>query len=453
MLLGSTFAASLDTVEVGGPYGTPTSTDATAIWWNPAGLAVGSTTLFSLEVAPMWGSVTVDRDEPNGGSQTWSGASAVPYIGVAHSPRRGPTLGLGLSIPYAKGGLEEERGVGSFHLRESTVAAGYLTGVVAWDPHPNIAVGAAISGVGGVWQSTVDTDTMPDVHSQLLDMGEQSPYTDDDLENPTYAAVTKFEDMKAGAVTGAVGINAGNDLVTVGLAYHHGVTLDHRGEVHIQFGCPPAEDEIGRFGAESKGICNARVVGDAQAVYHLPPRVHFGVAVTPREDLRVEAFGGWVGWSAHDAFDIRISNVSEKNPGVDPETAESIEGARPKAVDGNNSFFAAIDVKVKPRPAWTVGGRALFDQASTPDHMLSPSNSDFDNLRVSAMTGFEVRDGVELSAGITQVVSAPRSTDQSAQWVTLDTNNMAEEPYRYPHGNGTYRSNMGRASLNLRVVR
>ena len=453
MLLGSTFAASLDTVEVGGPYGTPTSTDATAVWWNPAGLAVESTTRFSLEVAPMWGSLTVDRDEPNGGSQTWGGASAVPFIGVAHSPRRGPSLGLALSVPYAKGGLEEDRGVGSFSLRESTVAAGYLSGAVAWDPHPNVAIGAAVSGVGGLWSSTVDMDTVPDLHSSLLDMGEASPYTDADLENPQYAATVQFQDLTAGAATGAVGLNAGNDLVTVGVAYHHGVTLDHRGQAQIQFGCPPADDELGRFGAESKGVCHTRVVADARAVYHLPSRVHFGLAITPREGLRVEAMGAWVRWSEHDSFDITLSNIEEQNPQLDPETAERVGGKRPKAVDGENAVFGGIDVKVQPRPEWTLGGRLLYDQASVPDHMLSPSNSDFDNLRVTGMTAVEVRPGVELSASLTGVVAPPRSTDGSALWVTLDTNEKAEEPYRYPHGNGTYSLRTGRAGVALRVRR
>ena len=453
MLLGSTFAASLDTVEVGGPFGTPTSTDASAIWWNPAGLALESTTRFSLEVAPMWGSLTVERDEPNGGSQTWGGASAVPYIGVAHSPRRGPSFGLALSVPYAKGGLEEERGVGSFSLRESTVAAGYLSGAVAWDPHPNVSLGAALSGVGGIWASTVDMDTVPDLHQSLLDMGETSPYTDADLEDPAYAATAQFEDLTASAVTGAVGVNVGNHLVTLGLAYHHGATLDHRGEAQVQFGCPPTDDEIGRFGAESKGVCHTRVVADARAVYHLPSRVHVGLAITPREGIRFEAMGGWVGWAAHDSFDITLSNIAEKNPHVDPDTAESIEGARPKAVDGQNAVFGGVDVKVQPRESWTLGGRILYDQASVPDEMLSPSNADFDSLRVTGLSAVEVREGIELGVSLTGIASASRSTDDSALWVTLDPNAKAEEPYRYPHGNGAYSSTMGRAGITLRVNR
>ena len=35
-------AASLDLLEVAGPFGTPTATDAAAVYWNPAGLAMGS---------------------------------------------------------------------------------------------------------------------------------------------------------------------------------------------------------------------------------------------------------------------------------------------------------------------------------------------------------------------------------------------------------------------------
>jgi len=37
LLLSTGFAASIDNLEVGGLWGTPTAHDATALWWNPGG--------------------------------------------------------------------------------------------------------------------------------------------------------------------------------------------------------------------------------------------------------------------------------------------------------------------------------------------------------------------------------------------------------------------------------
>ena len=37
---GAAGAASLDLLEVGGAFGTPAATNPTAIWWDPAGIAV-----------------------------------------------------------------------------------------------------------------------------------------------------------------------------------------------------------------------------------------------------------------------------------------------------------------------------------------------------------------------------------------------------------------------------
>ncbi|MFN7146885.1 MAG: hypothetical protein ACK4YP_24130, partial [Myxococcota bacterium] len=64
-------AASLDNLEIGGPWGSPTATDATAAWWNPAGLAAGRGTRVMVEGAPTFASVTYERAEPNGGSDIY----------------------------------------------------------------------------------------------------------------------------------------------------------------------------------------------------------------------------------------------------------------------------------------------------------------------------------------------------------------------------------------------
>ena len=93
-------AASLDNLEMGGPWGTPAATDATAVWWSPAGLAMGHGTRVLIEGAPTFAVINVDRSDPHGGPDQIRLQGAVPFAGVATD------LGLhGLANAYFGGDL------------------------------------------------------------------------------------------------------------------------------------------------------------------------------------------------------------------------------------------------------------------------------------------------------------------------------------------------------------
>ena len=64
LLLLSAFAhaANVDNLEIGGLWGSPGATDATALWWNPAGLAADTGTRVHLEGAPTLAGIKYDRD-------------------------------------------------------------------------------------------------------------------------------------------------------------------------------------------------------------------------------------------------------------------------------------------------------------------------------------------------------------------------------------------------------
>ncbi|MCP4805564.1 MAG: hypothetical protein GY913_15495 [Proteobacteria bacterium] len=450
LLLGSVSAASLDTVEVGGPFGSPTSRDATATWWNPAGLAWKGTR-FTLEAAPTWGTLTMDREAPNPGSQSWSGSSVIPFIGVAHSPRRGPSFGASLAIPYATGGQEQERGVGSFSMRSGSIVAAYGLAGMAMAPTDWLAVGATVAGVRTSWSSTVDMDTVPDLHDGLLDMGEVSPYTDADLEDVRYAATAQFQGLTGSAVTGGLGLALQGDHLRLGAAFHKGTRVINSGQAEIQFGCPPSDDAMGRFGAEAKGVCHSRVAADARSITTLPSRVHLGLTWAHRDVIEVSALGGWVGWSADDEMRIELSNVAERNPQMGQQAAEAVEGVRVREVGARDTVFGGLDVKGRPNSRLLLGGRVLYDQAAIPSDLMSPSSADFESLRISGLAAVDVRPGVELSLSATGVLAAPRTITDSRLGVSIDQPGASE--LAYPHGNGIYSKNMGRVGLGLRIHR
>ncbi|MBW1879088.1 MAG: hypothetical protein JRJ84_12050, partial [Deltaproteobacteria bacterium] len=63
LLMAPAHGASLDNLEVGGPWGTPTADDATAVWWNPAGLAADKGTRIMVESAPTLATIEYERSD------------------------------------------------------------------------------------------------------------------------------------------------------------------------------------------------------------------------------------------------------------------------------------------------------------------------------------------------------------------------------------------------------
>ncbi len=128
LVISTTLAASLDNLEVGGLFGTPTATDSTALWWNPAGLAFGEGAGFYIEAAPMLGGVDFQRDDPfNGGQDIIKLSGVLPFLGFSTTLDR-PGLGLGaaMAIPIAKGGVEQDPpGSASYAIRDAMIYSTY----------------------------------------------------------------------------------------------------------------------------------------------------------------------------------------------------------------------------------------------------------------------------------------------------------------------------------------
>ncbi len=228
------------------------------------------------------------------------------------------------------------------------------------------------------------------------------------------------------------------------------MSLEHTGDVQILIGCPPQDDEIGRFGAESYGMCNDLLEGDMSVSYRLPARVHGGVAVTPIPQLTVELMGGWVNWSVYSDLLIEISGM-EENEGLDPDAARLVNKQQLWARDSQDSIWGALDVKGTLAQGWlTLGARALVDRAAVPDHALSPNNYDANSLSLSGMAALNILPlDLDLVLSYGQTFMAQRTVTDSAFGLTLGTDRN-EERWYYPHSNGTYTGWVRRAALAIR---
>jgi len=471
-------AASLDLLEVGGAYGTPNTDGGTAAWWNPAAFATGDGLQVHAEAAPFMGGVRFERDDPHGGYDEYHTVATIPYVGVSYDLNRDDFgIGAAFGVPFGRGGqaicepgyegglldvwgdgpesCTDDAGAGRYHMRTGASEAYYAMVGAAWRPLDQLAVGAVISVVHSRWYAYLDSETLPDLEAAIHALGEETHYTDDDLEDPDYASTLETQgyltDTRMSFAVGVKVMPDPEDRVQLSLTYHHGVTLEHTGDVRILIGCPPQDDAIGRFGSESYGLCDDLLSADMSVSYRLPNRVHGGVAVTPVDAVRVELMGGWVNWSVYQDFSIQISDVAAQNPDINPEAAHLVEKEQLWARDVEDSIWGAVDVKATLARGWlTLGGRVLFDRAAVPDHALSPNNYDANTATLTGMAALHILPvNLDVLVSYGYSIIGERTVSDSAFDVTLGADRH-EERWYYPHANGTYTGWTHRAGLAVR---
>ena len=459
LLGGLVQAASLDQLEVGGPWGSPADTGGSAIWWSPGALAGQDGTRVHLEAAPVLAEMRFDRAEPNAGSDRYTTTGVVPHLSVATDlgrERIGPgklALGAGLVVPIARGSASQvDNGVGRYAMVDGQSQAIYAMGGLAYRPVEWISIGVVGGAVRSSWQAISDKDTMPSLAQSIQQAGGSHSYTDDQLEDPDYSVRADF-DLADLAWTGGAGVwLRPHEMVTISASYLHGVTVDNSGPVQMDFQCPPQTDTGGRYVAESNGICDSRVNGEATVSYRLPARVNAGLAVQPNEKLRLEAMGGWVRWSEYTDFEITVRDPVSVDGQLSEATVQNISGTTWQARDNENAYWGGLDAKLRPVPFVTVGGRAIFDSGAVPDHALSPNNYAARLWMFSGLlAGHLPEDKLTLGFSYTYFLIQERSTTESAFYMSLE-DPPEHERWEYPHRAGTYNSDIHRIGIHVRAA-
>lgn len=449
LLAALAHGASLDLIDVAGPAGTPTATDGAALWWNPAGLALGHGTRVTAEVAPVLAHVELDRDDPYyGGLQEYTFASAVPYVGVATDASvEGLGLGAAIAVPYARGAKAVEVGPGRTALRGGGNQTAFVMLGAAYEVAPHLSVGLTGSAVVSMWTAEVDNPMVPDLHERL---GADSPYTEADIEDPAYASIIDYSTLHG--LSGAWSAGAAwspSATVDLGVTVHGPTRVDHSGDLTMHFGCPPQDDAVGRFALESLGLCYADVDARGTLGFDLPARVQAGVAVRPVDTLRLELMGGLVGWSRFTDFDIGFEDIPERNPDLPEATSEGLEQQRQWARDNRDSGWVGLDVQAQVSERALVGGRVTWDRAAVPDSVVSPNNYDADDVLLMLQGGVGLTEHVALRLSWTHHLLATRTVTDSAYYLALEDH--AEDRYAYAQMNGTYRGRIDRVGLLLQL--
>ncbi|MEZ4238965.1 MAG: outer membrane protein transport protein [Myxococcota bacterium] len=487
-------AAGLDLLEVGGPWGTPGATNPSAIWWNPAGLAVGGGTQFLVEAAPLLGSVTAQRDNPSygdvdpsvyfegpfdpppdtydySGTDKLSTLGVVPFLGVSSNfmvPGLG--VGLGLAVPTARGGAsDQEWGANRYAIRAGDIRAIHAMAGASYQILNKVALGASVSFVNSSYYADTDTSTYPDLAVAVREQIDTAPFQDGYAEQRGYTTTAVLGGEKGdghGALTDqAMTFGAGVYLTPIGnklgisLAYNHGVRLDNEGDLTLKFQCPPQWDAFSRLGATSRGLCDADTgngvvaQGTGSVGYRLPSRIHLGVVLRPIDRVRLEVMGASVMWSSFSDYEIGTNVKADQfleyanSPELADEAAALVSKPRLWARDAQDTFWVGADGKVRLTNMFSAGARVLYDHHAIPSASVSANNADFDALILGAMGQVNPIDQLGIGLSFSQQVLMSRTVTDSAFALTVDPESAKPARYFYPSANGKYSGSITRLSL------
>ncbi len=434
----SSLAAGLDEPWVGGLFGSPTATNASSVWWNPAGLAAARGTRFLVDVGPTFRRMTIDREGlPRPALEMFTDTSAVPFVGLASDfGIRRVGLGFALFVPQSqrwRSNLDSgpnRQAVRTIDLRVLQIGLGgaYEFGKV-------LSVGASAAILDSRLRWTYDVPVV----AELAASTPEGTFDDAQLVDPAYAATTTLELDDQATVFG-VGVMLqplGDPRFGIALAYQHGARFDQQGTARLDFACPPESDAEARAVAEAQGTCDASVEGTGSVRFDLPSRLHAGVALRVVPALRLEAFGTWVRWSRLSEVRVGTQITSDAIDGENADaTASQFTRERPWARDLRDTFRAVLDAKLAITPQFTLGMRAGWQQGAVPTRALSAVNADASRFRVAGLGLFRAFRALEIGVAYGRDFAATREVTDSAFALSLQPDRPVR--YQYTEARGRY---------------
>jgi long-chain fatty acid transport protein len=354
--------------------------DLNAVWYNPAGLAQGESSIlvdfaqlrFSSAYTRRLKVVDADNTVREIDSPTVEGTSPIlpiPTIAgaFAFGPNKEWTVATGVFGPYPALATYPETVGGKpspsrYALGSFDGSALAFTGLwLAWRPVPQLRVGIGAEALVGVFQSEVVFSASP--QDRLIGAPEQ----------PEFDAKSRLRVGPIFAPSANVGVVYEPDPhVRVGLSYQLPFLIDAPAKLDVRLPSDVAFD-----GASVRGR-------DAQVHFELPAVLRFGVEVRPVPVLRVEAAYVREFWTTHHAIEAVPNGVVIEGVTGLPRSVAVPTITYPRSFDNSNSFRLGAEYTVK------IGGYAVdfraggsYETSAVPRAYLSLQSLDFDKITTS----------------------------------------------------------------------
>lgn len=471
LLAGQAAASGILVARFGGEHGHPTTDNPTAMYYNPAGLALGFGTRLYLDGNFAWRSFVYTRD-PNAidntqdpgfqGAYTPSGDGVAANSGesklfnILASPFaavvtdfgvKGLGVGLGFYVPFGgqstwdtvdagpttNGGAAKypgaEDGPQRWWVIEGTLRSLYVTGAAAYEiPDLNLSFGLGVNLV----MSEINTIRArnPEGNDNLV-VG--TPNGDQIKEGRTLV------DVSSNDLSLALGVIwRPNDDWWVGVSYQ---SQPGFGENTLK-----GKAEVVTGAADAKGDKLPAEITQA-----MPDVIRAGVRWRPTHEDEIRLFGTYARWSV--LKEQCVLNTDAPNHSC--ATGVGSLGIIPRYWED------AIEVRAGYSRWLTPGvelfGGAGFDQTAIPDTTLEPSLFDANKASFSVGARFELLEkSLAVATSYTQVIYfapdiAPRGKASGATESDIASIGIRNEA-RTPDSAGTYDQKIGFLNLNVQYT-
>ena len=444
----------------GGEHGHPMTENPTALYYNPAGLALGKGTRIYLDGSFALRMASYDRPveaidnvagndvgpgtpqdalAANSGEATLTNFVASPFAGVVTDfgvDNLG--VGLGLYFPFGGQAVWDDNadfegnakypgavgGVQRWWSMDGTIRSMYVTAGGAYKIEPaNLSIGAGLNLV----------------RTEVVTLRARNSDGSDDM------------------VTADGGLQEGRSLVDASgmhLAASAGLIWEpaEHVKVGVSYQSQPNFGEMTLEGTLDATLGSAPVgePSDIEFVQSLPDVIRAGVSFMPADKISVRVFGEYVRWSVFEyqclldkADDKRAckfeedGTIASDGSGVIQNVPRNWEDSFGARVGGSYHF-----------PGMELYLGAGYDGNAVPDDTLDPALMDMEKLSFSGGGRFRLTDGLFLAPTLTQVVYFEREIEPTSRDATGRREGF-QPPSRAPDIAGTYSQSITLLNLNV----
>jgi long-chain fatty acid transport protein len=428
-------AEGFSVARFGGEHGHPTTTNATAIYYNPAGIGMSEGFHIFGDVNLAWRQVTYEHQLQPGDNDTLPGANTGQnkLFNILASPMLGVTgkfgdfaLGAGFYVPFGGRGNWKKNdafkdhpnyagpydGVQRWYAIDGEITSTFITLAAAYHIKP-----ARLSiGVSGNL-----------ILSKTFTVRAKTAAGDNDVR----AEGRSLLDVSGTDWSMGFGLlyEAMKDQLWLGASYQSQPNFS---------GMKPQK---GKFSFEPAGN---ETVNDAELETDLPDIIRVGTRYRPVQDIELRLFGDYQRWSVMKRQCVYKAGTSCNvgNDGVSPNGDALFNQPR----DWKDAFGVRAGVsKWVSKPVEVFGGLG-YSSSAVPDNTLEPALPDWDAMSATIGGRFEVVKQVFASGSYTQFYYFPR--DSSGKF---DVDNRFQGATHNPDAGGSYKQLVGVLNLNLDI--
>lgn len=428
----------------GGELGHPTTDNATAIFYNPAGIALSEGGHVYGDLSLAWrrsryvrSADPRDAPVPPGGQGANTGTGKLfnvlvtsPFVGATYKLDK-LALGLAYYVPY--GGQSQWQQNDAF--KNNSRYPGAVDGVQRWYSIDGVIKSSYISGAAAYDFGPVDIGIgLNLVQTVVNTVRAKTPNGSDNLlnEGRSWLDATGYDfSFGAGIIYEAI-----PRQLWLGLSYQS---------------APNFWQGVKASGNLKVAFANGQI-SNSKRDFHtdLPDVIRLGGKYRPRPDIELRLFGDYQRWSV-------LKNQCVSGPGKEcrvlangaPVDSPNVDVDQNQVRDWNDTFGVRAGGSYFPTDRVEVIAGAGFASNAIPDKTLEPALQDYDAFTAALGGRFELAKTLHLATTYTQVFYLSRDTTGKSIHPDLTGAAGVTSPSRGPASGGKYSQQVGLLNVNL----